>query len=77
MKYCVGIINFFDNELKHFVVEAESWQDALIKAEQESLEPNILDESHVEFINSLSSIDDAKQAYFDMDQSIEITEIGI
>ncbi|AUR82885.1 coil containing protein [Vibrio phage 1.029.O._10N.261.55.A7] len=75
MKYCVALINFFDNDLKQFIVEADNWQEALIKAEQENLEPNILCEDQVNLILSFDGVEDGKEMYFDQDQLFSIKEL--
>lgn len=74
-KYCVGLINFFDNELNQFVVDADNWKEALIKAEQENLKPNELSKEHIDLINSFDSIEDGLEMYFDQDQTFSVKEL--
>ncbi|MDX1473337.1 MAG: hypothetical protein R3309_04150 [Reinekea sp.] len=76
MKYCVGLINFFDNELKQFIVEADNWQQALIKAEQSKAPDDLVCDEQVDLINSFESIEDGQEMYFDQDQMFSVIELN-
>ena len=78
-KMIVAYVNVFDNELHQFIVEANTWKEALIKclnllAEDKS--QKIFDEN-AECVNSLpDDIEEAKAAFFDQDQLFSVLEIG-
>jgi len=67
MKYAVAIINFFDNENKIHVVEADNEIDAMKKA---ILKINPESELIIEDYDDLHTIEDIKNYMFDVDQSI-------
>ena len=62
-KYAVGFINFFFNDLKITIVEADDWQDALEKAH-----PNTVDYMP-------DDIEAAKAKAFDQDWMFDVVEI--
>lgn len=75
MKFAVSIIDFFSNDLRCYVVDADSWKGALIaahKPDSEKMKYEIDDELK-SWLNELSDeIEIAKQEFFDGDQMFEV-----
>lgn len=63
-KFAVGYINFFDNELKINIVEAENWKDALCKGSP--MGPDWIESD---------TMAEAKEKAFDMDSMFDVVEI--
>ena len=65
-KWAVGFISFSDNELWIEIIEAESWQEALKKHKQISIDG---------FEFDMTSLEAAKADAFDQDAMINVVEI--
>lgn len=74
MKYAVAIINFFDNENKIFIVEADSESEAMAKAIllSNKKEDEELDEDYIKRAEELSmkTVEEIQNECFDADMSI-------
>ena len=65
MRFAVSFINWYDHKLTTVIVEAPNWQAALLK------HPEVSD---IE-VGRLTSLEEAKQYFFDMDAMFEVVEI--
>lgn len=66
MRYVVSTINFFDNDLKSEIVEADSKIESMLV---------YLSKEDIKFLGNNPTEDDIKQFYFDMDSMINSIEI--
>ncbi len=51
MKFAVAFMDFFENDLKIKIVEADDWREALVKAFEASFEGETLKEARVAAFN--------------------------
>lgn len=66
MKYVVSTINFFDNDLKSEIIEADSKIESMLV---------YLSKEDIKFLGNNPTEDDIKQFYFDIDSMINSIEI--
>lgn len=66
MRYVVSTINFFDNDLKSEIVEADSKIESMLV---------YLSKEDIKFLGDNPTEDDIKQFYFDMDSMINSIKI--
>ena len=75
MKYAVAIINFFDNENKVFLVEANGDSEAMAKAillSNKTDDVEEIDEDYIKWVNDLANktVEEIQNICFDADMSI-------
>ena len=68
-KFAVGWINFFDNDLKIEIIEAETWKEALVH--HSSIVPD-----RTSWADQISDdIEETKEMVFDCDCMFDVVEV--